>query len=104
MQSNKEDDLLDYNALEEYNKSSGQHAKDKISGQRKTPSPAPDYTSHSPKQTPLSLKSDEDSDEVDSDLGKGQDLWILKKVKKLRWIAHPCSKLSSSVNRKSLTF
>ncbi len=32
MQSNKEDDLLDYNDLEDYARS-GQHAKDKSSGQ-----------------------------------------------------------------------
>ncbi len=56
MQSNTEEDLLDYNELEEY--------KEKGSGQ---------HTSHSPVQTPPGLKSDEDSDEVDSDLGKGQD-------------------------------
>ena len=57
MQSNKEDDLLDYNDLEEF--------KDKGSVQN---------NSHSPTQTPPSLKSDEDSDEVDSDLEKGQDV------------------------------
>ncbi len=56
MQSNTEEDLLDYNDLEEY--------KDKGSGQ---------HTSHSPLQTPPDLKSDEDNDEVDSDLEKGQD-------------------------------
>ncbi len=57
MQSNTEEDLLDYNELEEYKeKSSDPH------------------TSHSPVQTPPGLKSDEDSDEVDSDLGKGQDI------------------------------
>jgi hypothetical protein len=63
MQSDEKDDLLDYNEIEEYNKSSGQHAK------VKTPS-------HSPTQTPPSLKSDEDSDEVDSDLEKDQDTKI----------------------------
>ncbi len=57
MQSNTEDDLLDYNDLEEF--------KDKGSVQ---------HTSHSSMQTPPSLKSDEDSDEVESDLGKGQDI------------------------------
>ena len=75
MQSNKEDDLLDYNDLEEFkDMSSGQHANDKDSGPRETPSPAPDFNSHSPTQTPPGLKSDEDSDEVDSDLDKGQDV------------------------------
>ena len=68
MQSNEEDDIRDYTELlEEYSENPGQHAK------VKTPSPAPDCTSHSPTQTPPSLKSDEDSDEVDSDLEKGQD-------------------------------
>ena len=84
MQSNEEDDILDYNELiAEYNENPGQHAKDKNSGQhakvknsgqRKPPSTVPDCTSHSPVQTPLSLKSDGDSDEVDSDLEKGQDI------------------------------
>ena len=61
MQRIADDDLIDYNELEEEQvKSAGQHAK------VKTPS-------HSPTQTPPSLKSDEDSDEVDSDLDKGQD-------------------------------
>ncbi len=73
MQKYNVDDLIDYNEVEEDNKSSGQYAKGESSGQRKTPSPAPDCASHSPKQTPPSLRSDEDSDEVDSDLGKGQD-------------------------------
>ena len=75
MQSIKEDDLLDYNELEqEQIMSLGQHANDNSSGPRETPSPAPDFNSHSPKQTPPSLKSDEDSDEVDSDLDNGQDV------------------------------
>ncbi len=56
MQSTTGDDLIDYNELEEQ--------KEKGSGQP---------TSHSPLQTPPSRKSDEDSDEVDSDLEKGQD-------------------------------
>jgi hypothetical protein len=56
MQSNTEEDLLDYNELEKY--------KEKNLDQ---------HTSHSPVQTPPGLKSDEDSDEVGSDLGKGQD-------------------------------
>ena len=60
-------DLIDYNELEEEQiKSLGQHANDNSSGPRETLSPAPDFNSHSPKQTPPSLKSDEDSDEVDS--------------------------------------
>ena len=75
MQSIKEDDLLDYNELEqEQIMSLGQHANHKSSGPRETPSPAPDFSSYSPKQTPPSLKSDEDSDEVDSDLDNGQDV------------------------------
>ncbi len=65
MQRNSVDDLIDYNELEiEQDKSSGQHAKDKGSGPRKTPSPAPDCNSHFPTQTLLSLRSDEDSDDV----------------------------------------
>ncbi len=59
MQTKEEEDLLDYNELDEY--------KDMGSCQ---------HTSHSPTQTPSSLKSDEDSDEVDSDLEKGQDINI----------------------------
>ena len=60
MQSNEEDDIRDYNELlAEYSNI--------------LTSSAPDCNSHSPTQTPPSLKSDEDSDEVDSDLGKGQD-------------------------------
>ncbi len=56
MQNSANDELVDYNELEEENvNGSGQH------------------TSRSPVQTPLSLKSDEDSDEVDSDIGNGQD-------------------------------
>ena len=52
MQSIKEDDLLDYNELEqEQIMSLGQHANDNSSGPRETPSPAPDFNSHSPKQT-----------------------------------------------------
>ncbi len=105
MQRIPDADLMDYNELEEEQiMSSGQHANDKGSGLRETPSPAPVCNSHSPKQTPPSLKSDEDSDEVDSDLDQGQDTkWITKKVKRLRWIAHPQNMLSSSVNEKSLT-
>jgi hypothetical protein len=56
MQNNTNDELIDYNDLEE--------EKENGSGQ---------HTSRSPVQTPPSLKSDEDSDEVDSDLEKGQD-------------------------------
>jgi hypothetical protein len=56
MQNNEEVDISDYDQLlEEFNENSVQQ------------------TSHSPVQTPPSLKSDEDSDEVDSDLEKGQD-------------------------------
>ncbi len=56
MQNNTDDELIDYNELEEENvNGSGQH------------------TSRSSVPTPPSLKSDEDSDEVDSDLEKGQD-------------------------------
>ena len=65
MQRNSVDDLVDYNELD--------IEQDNGSGPSKTPSPAPDCTSHSPTQTPLSLRSNEDSDEVDSDLEKGQD-------------------------------
>ena len=62
MQTKEEVDISDYDALlVEFNQNLGQHAK------VKTPS-------HSPTQTPPSLKSDEDSDEVESDLGKGQDI------------------------------
>ena len=57
MQTNEEVDISDYDALLEEFKHEG-------SGQQ---------ASHSPVQTPPSLKSDEDSDEVDSDLEKGQD-------------------------------
>jgi hypothetical protein len=61
MQTNEEVDIRDYEALlDELNENPGQHAK------VETPS-------HSPTQTPPSLKADEDSDEVDSDLEKGQD-------------------------------
>ena len=75
MQRIADDDLIDYNELEEEQiKSLGQHANDKSSGPRETPSPAPDFNSHSPTQTPPGLKSDEDSDEVDSDLETGQDI------------------------------
>jgi hypothetical protein len=60
MQSIEDDDIRDYNELlAEYSNI--------------LTSSAPDCNSHSPTQTPPSLKSDEDSDEVDSDLGKGQD-------------------------------
>ena len=61
MQTKEEVDISDYDALlVEFNQNLGQHAK------VNTPS-------HSPTQTPPSLKSDEDSDEVDSDLEKDQD-------------------------------
>ncbi len=75
MQRISDADLIDYNELEEeQNTSSGKYANDKDSGPRETPSPAPDFNSHSPKQTPPGLKSDEDSDEVDSDLETGRDI------------------------------
>jgi hypothetical protein len=68
MQSKEEEDISDYiNLVAEFNESLGQHAEDKSS-------PAPEHTSHSPTLTPPSLKSDEDSDEVDSDLETGQDI------------------------------
>ena len=57
MQSSNEADISDYERLlEEFNENSVQQ------------------TSHSPVQTPPGLKSDEDSDEVDSDLETGQDI------------------------------
>ncbi len=56
MQDNADDELIDYNDLEE----------EKVNGLGQHPS-------RSPVQTRPSLKSDEDSDEVDSDLEKGQD-------------------------------
>jgi hypothetical protein len=61
MQNKSDDELIDYNELEEERgNGSGQH------------------TSHSPVQTPPSLKTDDSEgeieDEDESDLGKGQEI------------------------------
>ena len=59
MQNKADDELIDYNDLEE--------EKENGSGQ---------HTSHSPVQTPPSLKTDDSEGEIEdeSDLGKGQEI------------------------------